>query len=152
MDISPVHQVWPKPSCKAPWKGKKTRQAEKEVRRQHYGRDRPWVCQVPEGSGEQSKMKETGCEIICSALMTLMVKGLMMMMMMRWSANIILRDTRVTGFLSNTHAFINFNMSWTTIRRELISCCCCCCWLFPRMPGFWENVQQFILHLHIFFF
>ena len=27
--------------------------------------DRPGVRQVPEGSGEQGKMEETGCEIIC---------------------------------------------------------------------------------------
>ena len=29
--------------------------------------DRPAVHQVPEGSGEQGKMEETGCEIICGA-------------------------------------------------------------------------------------
>ena len=29
--------------------------------------DRPGVCQVPEGSREQGKMEETGCEIICGA-------------------------------------------------------------------------------------
>ena len=34
---------------------KKTWQAEKEVGRQHIGVDRPWICQVPEGSGEQRK-------------------------------------------------------------------------------------------------
>ena len=38
--------------------------------------DRPGVRQVPEGSGEQGKMEETGCEIICGALTTLAVKGL----------------------------------------------------------------------------
>ena len=31
--------------------------------------------QVPEGSGEQRKMKETGCEVICGASTTLAVKG-----------------------------------------------------------------------------
>ena len=29
--------------------------------------DRPGVHQVPEGSGEQERMEETGCEIICGA-------------------------------------------------------------------------------------
>ena len=43
---------------------KKTRQTEEEVGRQHQGMDRPRVYQVPESSGEQGKMKETGCEII----------------------------------------------------------------------------------------
>ena len=40
--MSPVHQVWPKPSCMAQWKGKKnkTRQTEEEVGRQHQGVDR----------------------------------------------------------------------------------------------------------------
>ena len=37
--------------------------------------DRPGVRQVPEGSGEQRKMEETGCEIICGSPTTLTVKG-----------------------------------------------------------------------------
>ena len=55
--------------------GKKTRQAEEAVGRQHQGIDRPGVRQVPEGSGEQGKMEVTGCEIICGAPTTLTVKG-----------------------------------------------------------------------------
>ena len=55
-------------------RGKKTRQTEEEVGRQHQGVDRPGVHQVPEGSGEQGKMEETGCEIICCALTALTVK------------------------------------------------------------------------------
>ena len=45
-------------------RGKKTRQTEEEVGRQHKGMDRPGVRQVPESTGEQVKIKETGCEII----------------------------------------------------------------------------------------
>ena len=63
-------------------RGKKTRQTEEEVGKQHQGMDRPGVRQVPEGSGEQGKMEKTGCKIICGARTTLAVKGLMMMMMM----------------------------------------------------------------------
>ena len=48
---------------------------EEGVGRQHQGMDRPGVCRVPEGSGEPGKMEETGCEIICGAPMTLVVKG-----------------------------------------------------------------------------
>ena len=62
-------------------RGKKTRQTEEEVGRQHQRMDRPWDRQVPEGSGEQGKMEKTGCKIICGAPTTLVVKGLMMMMM-----------------------------------------------------------------------
>ena len=43
--------------------------------RQHQGMDRPGVCQVPEGGGEQGNMVETGCKIICGAPTTLTVKG-----------------------------------------------------------------------------
>ena len=50
------------------------------MRRQHQGMDRPGVQPVPEGSGEQGKMEKTGCKIICGALTTLTVKGLIMMM------------------------------------------------------------------------
>ena len=56
-------------------RGKKTRQTEEEVGRQHQGMDRPGVHQVPEGSGEQGKMEETGCEIIFGSPTTLAVKG-----------------------------------------------------------------------------
>ena len=59
-------------------RGKKTRQTEVEVGRQHRGMDRPGVHQVPEGSGEQGNMEKTGCEIICAPT-TLAVKGQMMM-------------------------------------------------------------------------
>ena len=60
--------------------GKKPRQTEDEVGRQHQGMDRPGVRQVPEGSGEQEEMEKAGCKIICGAPTTLSVKGLMMMM------------------------------------------------------------------------
>ena len=46
-----------------------------EVGRQHQGMDRSEVRQVPEGSGEQGKIEETSCEIICGAPTTLAVKG-----------------------------------------------------------------------------
>ena len=52
-------------------RGKKTRQTEEEVGRQHQETDRLGVCQVPEGSGEQRKIEETWCEIICGAQTTL---------------------------------------------------------------------------------
>ena len=48
-------------------RGKKTRQTEEEVGRQHQVMDRPGVHQIPEGSGEQGRTEETGCEIKCGA-------------------------------------------------------------------------------------
>ena len=56
-------------------RGKKTRQTEEEVGRRHQGMDKPGVRQVPEGSGEQGKIEETGCESICDGPTTLAVKG-----------------------------------------------------------------------------
>ena len=47
--------------------GKKTRQTEKDVGRQHRGLNRPEVLQVAEGSDEQRKMEGNGCEVICGA-------------------------------------------------------------------------------------
>ena len=58
-------------------RGKKTRQTEEEVESQHQAMDRPGVRQVPEGSGEQGKMGESGCEIIFGAPATLAVEGQM---------------------------------------------------------------------------
>ena len=74
MVMSPVHQVWPKHLARHSERGKKTRQTEKEVGKQYQGMDRPGVRQVPEGSGEEGKMEETRCEIICGAPTTLEVK------------------------------------------------------------------------------
>ena len=56
-------------------RGKKTRQTEEEVGRQHQEMDRPGGCQVQEGSGEQGKMEETVCEVIFGAPTTSAVKG-----------------------------------------------------------------------------
>ena len=56
-------------------RGKKTRQAEEEVGRQHQGMDRPGVHQVLECSVKQGKVEETGYKIICGALATLAIKG-----------------------------------------------------------------------------
>ena len=73
----PIHQVWPKPSCKAQWKGEEDKADTGRGGKKTSG---PAVQQVPEGSGEQGKMEKTGCKIICGAPTTLVIKGLMMMM------------------------------------------------------------------------
>ena len=75
-------------------RGKKLWQTEEEVGRQHQGMDRPGICKVPEGSGEQGKMEETGCEIIFGAKTTLAVKGQMMMMII-----VSKKEPMLEGFL-----------------------------------------------------
>ena len=76
MDMSPVHQVWPKPSYKAQQKGQEDKADRGRGRKtKHQGMDRPGVRQVPEGSGEKGKMEKPGFEIICGAPTTLGVKG-----------------------------------------------------------------------------
>ena len=47
------------------------------MERQHQEMDRPGVHQVSEGSGEERKMEETGCEVNCGAPTTPAVKGCM---------------------------------------------------------------------------
>ena len=56
-------------------KGKKTKQTEEEVGRQHQGMDRPGIRQVPEGGEEQTEMEETGCGVNCGARATPVIKG-----------------------------------------------------------------------------
>ena len=56
-------------------RAKKIRQIEEELGRQHQGLDRPGVRHVPESSGEQGEMEETGCEVICGAPKAPTVKG-----------------------------------------------------------------------------
>ena len=74
MDMSLVHQVWPNHRARHSERGKKTRQTE-DVGRQHQGMDKPGLRQVPQDSGGQGKKEETGCEVICGAPTTLVVKG-----------------------------------------------------------------------------
>ena len=72
--MSSVHQVWPRHS--ESWGGGgETRQTKEEVGGQRQEMDTPGVRQVPEGNGEQRKMEEASCEIICGAPTTLAVKG-----------------------------------------------------------------------------
>ena len=73
MVMSPVYQVWQNHLARHSERGEKTRQTEEEGGRQHQGMDRP-KTQVPEGSGEQGKMEQTGIEIICGAPQALAVK------------------------------------------------------------------------------
>ena len=56
-------------------RGKKTRQTEEEVGRQHQGMDRPGVRQVPKVQWRIGKMEETGCEIIYGAPTIVAVRG-----------------------------------------------------------------------------
>ena len=55
-------------------RGKKTRQAEGEVGRQHQRMDRPGAPPSLRGQWRPGKMEETGCEINCGAPTTLAVK------------------------------------------------------------------------------
>ena len=73
MDVSPIHQV-AKTILQGTVKGGR-RQGRQKKWDGNVGMDRPGVCQVLEGSGEQSTMEETGCDIICGAPVTLTVKG-----------------------------------------------------------------------------
>ena len=84
--------------------GKKIRQTEEEMGRQHQGMDRPGVRQFPEGSGKQGKLEETGCAIICGAPTTLAVKGLMMMMNYSFS----LLTYKVYGILAQKYIICNY--------------------------------------------
>ena len=75
MDMSPFVRSGQNHLARHSERGKKTRQTEEEVGTQHQRMYRPGVRQDPEGSGEQRKMEETGCEIICGAPMTIVVEG-----------------------------------------------------------------------------
>ena len=76
MVMSPVHRVWPKPSCKA------------QLKKEEDKADRGRGGKTTQGNGQalefaksqravenRGNTEETGCEIICGAPMTLAVKG-----------------------------------------------------------------------------
>ena len=88
-------------------RGKKTRQTEEEVGRQHQGMDRPGVRQVPEGSGEQGKMENICCKIICGAPTPLAVKRLMIMMTMTNLSQEIKNNFRIRSEKVNIKIYTN---------------------------------------------
>ena len=79
MVMSPVHQVWPKPSCKAQWKGEEDKADSGRGVKTTSGNGQAWSSLSPRGQWRTGKLEETGCEVICDAPTTLAVKG-----WMRW--------------------------------------------------------------------
>ena len=49
MDMSPVHQVWPKPSCKAQWKGEEDKADRGKGRKTTSGNGQAWNSAGPRG-------------------------------------------------------------------------------------------------------
>ena len=84
MDISPVHWVWPKPSCKAQWKGGEDKADRRRDGKTTSGNGQAWSLPSPRG---QLKTEKNGgnwlwshlwqCEVICGAPTTLVVKAWM---------------------------------------------------------------------------
>ena len=74
MVMTPVHQVLPKPSCKAQSKeeGRQRKRWEDNIR-EWTGLEFAKFQRAVEN--RKKKMEETGCEIICGAPTTLAVKG-----------------------------------------------------------------------------
>ena len=81
MAMSPVHQVWPKPSCKAQWKGEDKADRGRGGKTTS-GNGQAWSPPSPRGQWRTGKMEKTGCKIICVAPTTFSVNGLLMMMIM----------------------------------------------------------------------
>ena len=72
--MSPVHQVRPKPSCKAQWKGEEDKADEGRGEKTTSGNGQTWSSPSPRGQRRREKMEETGCEVICGAPTTVAIK------------------------------------------------------------------------------
>ena len=55
MVTSPVHQVWPQPSCKAQWKGKEDKADRGRVRKTTSGNEQAWSSPSPRGHWRTGK-------------------------------------------------------------------------------------------------
>ena len=82
MVMFPVHQVWPKPSFKAQWKGEEGKADRRRVGKTTLGNGQAWSSASPRGQLRPGNMGKTGRKIICGVPTTLAVKWLMMLMMM----------------------------------------------------------------------
>ena len=70
-----IHQAWQKTSCKAQWKGEEDKADRGRGWKTTSGNGQAWSSPSPTGQWRTGKMEETGCEIICGAPTTLVVKG-----------------------------------------------------------------------------
>ena len=122
-------------------RGKKTRQTEEEVGRRQV-MNRPGVRQDPEGSGEQGKMEETGCEIICDAPTIPAVNGQMRWWWVVWSCHPILFSS-VFSCLADVNSFIWFD---DDVYRCLVASFCSLFYPFvfllklPSSTYFWKYI------------
>ena len=73
--MSPFHKVWPNHLARHSERGKKTRQTEEEMGRQHQEWTSLEFAKSQRAVENREKMEKTGCEIICGTSMTLAVKG-----------------------------------------------------------------------------
>ena len=113
----PVHQVWPKPSCQAQWKGEEDKADKGRGGKTTSRNGEAWSLASPKGSGEQGIMEKTGCKIICGAPTTLVVKGLMMMMMCVHDRERRQDKERETAFLHCHWSVYISNSPWSRWHR-----------------------------------
>ena len=86
MDMSPIHQVWQKPSCKTQSKEEEDKADRKRGGKTTSGNGQAWSSPSPRGQcNEEQKRKkerkkkggeETGCEVICGAPVTAHDQGI----------------------------------------------------------------------------
>ena len=88
--------------------------------RQQQGMDRPGVRKSKRAVENREKMEKTGCKIICGAPTTPMVKGLMMMMIMR-PLNIFSGISAIPQPISITEQLWHFLQRITSIVLKLVS-------------------------------
>ena len=144
----PVHQVWPKPSCKAQWKGKEDKADKRRGGKTTSGNGEAWRSASPRGQWRTEKMEKTGCKIICGAPTTLAVKGLMMMMMTCVQIRNTLTDRRTTheaqGCSKTKMVFLfllywrHFNSSWPVSKG---------CTLYTYADYIWKLVHLWYVFL-----
>ena len=128
--MSSVHQVWPKSSCKAQWKGEEDEADRGRGGKTTSGNGQAWSSASPRGQWRTGKMEETGFEIICGAPTTLAVKGQMMMMMMIQVCPMWLTSQRTNFRTPACNDFVVRCIVWRKIRKTankhvgfLIICC-----------------------------
>ena len=90
--MSPVHQVWPKPSCKAPWKGVEDKANKGRGGKTTSGNGQAWSSASPRGQWRTGSNGENWLQNHLWCPNDPRVKGLMMLMMMMSSASFFLHS------------------------------------------------------------
>ena len=114
----PVHQVWPKPSCKAQWKGEEDKANRGRGRKTTSGNGQAWSSASPKGQWRTGKNGENWLQNQQWCPNDPHSKGLMMMMIMYIPVQYDLQCSNSANHTHSSSATKEAVLSLVTVKQE----------------------------------